>query len=611
MTTEDFELEQMDDELKTEQDNYLASSDLRVTGEEIFSPSSTQKGISKRASEHRLVSERYEAGEIINERYKIVKIIGSGGFGVVYEAYDTAANDQRVAIKTLKHNVADYELAAQRFEREIELCGSIQSRHVVKILDSGMADDETLFYVMEFLEGQTLEDLLGKHERLSFYDVKNILLQALDAVAEAHSNNIVHRDLKPSNIWLRNRSAEEHDFEVKILDFGIAKSLDPNQEKAHKLTQTGAWMGSPAYMSPEHLAGSRELTPASDIFSLGLIAIEMLTGYPAIDGDSPMEVALAIASTDEIVIDDWILDSSIGNIIERCVKKNPKDRYQSGDELAAALRAIEDTTLKIEYATAKMHRRIGRRSTTMSTTGSINDRAMNTQRGLSPEIQKANREIKIQIALIAGIVLCLFAVGIFFVVRKYTENNFMKPITDEQRQAFQAERDKSVQELVAAQMKIENSKRFIGLRMGTGMKQGAVWGGFCDDICIQNHSNNGANPIKNAPPSGTIEAPAADSVQAAPQTDEKTIAEPTPDKPSQPVLDTEPVKVTEPTQPSSGRHHRSTSESNTTGTASKSGSGKSGTGSKSGSGKSGTGSKSGKTGSSKNKPSGIDWKLDD
>lgn len=639
MNTEGFDSEnnQMDDDLKTEQDSFLSSADLKSLDEtnsveasdtapgvnsqmpiNAQAPMDTLRGISKKNSESHIASNQYEPGDLIRNRYKIVRVIGSGGFGVVYEASDTAVHDQRVAVKTLKHNIADYELAAQRFQREIELCGSIRSRNVVKILDSGTADDETLFYVMEFLEGQTLEDLLAQHERLSFFDVKNILLQALDAISEAHFKNIVHRDLKPSNIWLKNKSSEEHDFEVKILDFGIAKSLDPNQEKAHKLTQTGAWMGSPAYMSPEHLAGSRELTPAADIFSLGLIAIEMLTGYPAIEGDSPMEVALSIASPEEIVIDDWILDSSIGNIIERCVRKNPKDRYQNGDSLICALRSVDDTTLKNEYAAAKMRKRVGRRSTTLSTAGAIN-----TQIGLSPELKKANRETKIQIALIAGIILCLFAVGIFYVVRKYTENNFMKPISDEQREAFQSQMDKNIQELVAAQMKIENSKRFIGLRMGTGMKQGAVWGAFCDDTCIQNHAEGHVKPqqpqentdnslppiVIPQPENVDISAqkpgskpPKPDSGNFAPPTDkgaDKNTKNPTDSAAGtkQPLLvDNEPAPQNKDTKPEDKAQTKQSSNSKTS--------------SKSSSKSSGSSSNSKKGKNTSSKPS-IDWKVND
>ena len=520
-------------EIKTEEDNYMSEEKLSATTSAISRahgsgdnnnqrPTDTMRGIAKHESAGRLSTNQFEPGDLIHGRYQIVRVIGSGGFGVVYEALDTAVHNQRIAIKTLKHNIADYELAAQRFEREIDLCCSIRSGHVVKILDSGMADDETLFYVMEYLEGQTLEDLLSSHEKFSFSEVKNILLQILEAIGEAHFKNIIHRDLKPANIWLCQQSAEPRDFYAKVLDFGIAKSLDNNS--GQKLTQTGAWMGSPAYMSPEHLAGVKDLTPAADIFSIGLIALEMLTGYPAVEGDTPMEVALTISSPEELFIDDWILDSSLGNIIERCVRKNPADRFQNGDELADALKALDTNSLKTEYATAKMRKHAGRRSTMLSTSraGSIN-----TQIGLSPELQKANRERNIQMAIVGAIILCLFALGIFFVVRIYTNNNFAKPLTEEQIQEFQNNRDKQIQELVALGVKQETTKRILSMRMGTGMKQGAVWGGFCNDQCISRHADiamqaHGKPTNTDTPKTNTPPAPAAPPVIAADPTPDPT-----------------------------------------------------------------------------------------
>ena len=181
----------------------------------------------------------YVAGVVLKNRYKINSVIGVGGFGVVYEAIDIEGNNRYVAIKTLKRSVSDDKKTVRRFAREIKICEQIQSDHAVKITDSGLAEDDTLFYVMEFLKGYTLEDLIGRGEELSFLDVKNIYLQVLDALSEAHSKNIVHRDLKPANIWLTEKTPGQKDFEVKVLDFGIAKSLKATE--GGKLTQTGAW----------------------------------------------------------------------------------------------------------------------------------------------------------------------------------------------------------------------------------------------------------------------------------------------------------------------------------------------------------------------------------
>ena len=291
---------------------------------------------------------RYVPGDVLADRYVIECVIGIGGFGEVYKAADAMNDNLIVAVKTLKYEVCSDERIVKRFEREIELCRQIGSKHAVKILDSGRANDKTLFYVMEFLVGCTLEDLIARHEVLTFYDVKHILLQVPDALDEAHSKGIVHRDLKPANIWLTEKSPGTKDYYVKVLDFGIAKSLKGDNEK---LTQTGAWMGSPAYMSPEQLKGTGVL-PASDVFSLGLIAIEMLSGKQAVVGDSPMDIAIQIFSKTPIRMDSWIAKSQIGTIIARCLQKNPQKRYANAHDMQQALSALDDRAIRDAYAAA-------------------------------------------------------------------------------------------------------------------------------------------------------------------------------------------------------------------------------------------------------------------
>ena len=342
---------------------------------------------------------------MLKDRYRIDSVLGSGGFGVVYAATDTLESDRTVAVKTLKHNLNDYNSAAKRFEREIELCRQIESPHAVKIFDAGVADDETLFYVMEYLEGYTLEDLIARHEKLSFYDVKNIYLQALDAIGEAHRKGIVHRDLKPSNLWLTEKTPDSRDYDVKVLDFGIAKSI--NSSGGEKLTQTGSWMGSPSYMSPEHLKGI-DVSPASDVFALGLIAIEMLTGYQAVEGDSPMDVAMIIISDEPVYVDEWIAESQIGAIISKCVQKDPRERYQNANSLANALRALDDEVLRNEYVAAKMKRRTMPRRAGITTTSAV----------ILPE---AVKEKQIQTAIILAIVVCVLLLGIFLFVKFYVD----------------------------------------------------------------------------------------------------------------------------------------------------------------------------------------------
>lgn len=302
----------------------------------------------------------FASGSVLKERYRIEREIGKGGFGIVYEATDLHTGNQRVAIKTLKHNLDDYDVAAKRFKREIELCQSIENIHAVKIFDDGMADNGTLFYVMEYLEGCALDTLIEKREKFTFRETKAILVQVLEALAEAHDKGIIHRDMKPANIWLTEKSTENHtrDYDVKVLDFGIAKAIDKNTGE-NKLTQTGTWMGSPSYMSPEHLTG-REVTPSSDIFAIGLIAIEMITNHLAVEGDTPMEIAMEIISQNDIYIEEWILNTSFGKILANCVKKIPSARYKNARELLDVFSAMDDDNLRNEFNEAKLRRKTSR-----------------------------------------------------------------------------------------------------------------------------------------------------------------------------------------------------------------------------------------------------------
>ncbi|MBO4350805.1 MAG: serine/threonine protein kinase [Proteobacteria bacterium] len=370
---------------------------------------STQRGISSDKPRN-----EFAPGTLLNARYEIVKTVGKGGFGIVYEAVDKNDHDRRVAVKTLKHNIDDYELAQKRFEREIEFCKQLKSPHVVKIFDSGVADDDTLFYVMEFLEGRGLDERLAMRETFSFVDAKNLLLQVLDALTEAHQRGIVHRDIKPANIWLMPPPPDNpQKLFAKVLDFGIAKAID-DPSKQEKLTQTGTWMGSPAYMSPEQLRGGT-ISQSSDVFALGLVAIEMLTGYQTAEGESPMDVAMSIISPNEIFIEDWVLSSSLGNIFARCVKKDPTERYANAGELEAALSELDDQILINEFNAVKI-RGLNRRGRSV-TTQSIqpNPAAVATAVGLSLDDKKQlNRNI-----FLVGILILLITVVVVILLVKF------------------------------------------------------------------------------------------------------------------------------------------------------------------------------------------------
>ena len=307
------------------------------------------------------VVDRYEKGAILVGRYLVDDVLGVGGFGIVYKCQDLQNGKREVAVKTLRHSIADYDRAAKRFEREIELSRSLTNSHTIHILNAGVTDDQTLFFVMELLHGKALESSINE-KRYTFYETKRIILQVLESLREAHEKGIVHRDIKPSNIQLEpDPEGRPNEYDVRVLDFGIAKSIDShNFDDNEKLTQTGAWVGSPSYMSPELLRDGY-VTPAVDVYAVGLIMLEMISGHTAVYGNSVMDIAVQQMSPEPHEIDDWILASSMAPIIKKCIDKDYTRRYQNAGELYDVIAALPDDQLRNEYMECR--NKSGRRST--------------------------------------------------------------------------------------------------------------------------------------------------------------------------------------------------------------------------------------------------------
>lgn len=386
-----------------------------------------------------VASDKLPIGYVVKGRYRIESELGSGGFGVVYRAVDLEEMDRVVAVKTLRHKIDDYDAAVMRFKREIAICERLDNPHIVRVYDHGTtADDDpqqgvdadTLYYVMEFVEGKTLDDYIERREKFSYYDVKVLMTQVLDGLAVAHRDSIVHRDLKPANICLKPLSSEPRDFIVKLLDFGIARAIDGDDTAAQKVTKTGAWMGSPAYMSPEQLKGYAP-TPASDIFAIGLIMIEMLTGVQAVNADSAMDAAMMILSAEPLEDEDWywLRDTALWTVIEKCIQKDPTLRYQDASECLAALSAIDDNTLKNEYVSSKMRKRTrtaGRLSqatpSAVSPMPSFTEEMLSHQSFVSQRMVNAsNKRTTLNIILFVFIIVGVFACITIFVVKKIVD----------------------------------------------------------------------------------------------------------------------------------------------------------------------------------------------
>lgn len=254
-------------------------------------------------------------GQKINDRYEIVKTIGEGGMANVYLAYDTIL-ERNVAVKILRGDLANDEKFVRRFQREALSASSLSHPNIVEVYDVG--EDNGIYYiVMEYINGKHLKQLLKKRGKLTLNEVIDIMLQLTDGMACAHDSYIIHRDIKPQNIMILDSGI------VKITDFGIAMALNSTQ-----LTQTNSVMGSVHYLPPEQASGKGS-TIQSDIYSMGIVMYELLSGNLPYRGDNAVEIALKHLKEElpSIRVECPDLPQAVENIILKACAKNPKNRY--------------------------------------------------------------------------------------------------------------------------------------------------------------------------------------------------------------------------------------------------------------------------------------------
>lgn len=271
-------------------------------------------------------------GQKINDRYQIIRTIGEGGMANVYLAYDTIL-DRNVAVKILRGDLAEDEKFVRKFQREAISASSLSHPNIVEMYDVG-EDDGRYFIVMEYVEGVTLKNLIKRRGALTLSEVIDIMLQLTSAIACAHDSYIIHRDIKPQNVLILD------DGRVKITDFGIAMALNSNE-----LTQTNSVMGSVHYLPPEQANGTGA-TIKSDIYSLGILMYELLTGNLPFKGDSAVEIAIKQMKEPipSIVEQNPNIPQSIENIILKACAKNPKNRYESARQMYEDLTTCLDST---------------------------------------------------------------------------------------------------------------------------------------------------------------------------------------------------------------------------------------------------------------------------
>ncbi len=348
-------------------------------------------------------------GQKINDRYQIIKSIGEGGMANVYLAYDTIL-DRNVAVKVLRGDLAQDEKFVRRFQREALSASSLSHPNIVEVYDVG-EDNGSYYIVMEYIEGKHLKELLKKRGKLTLTEVIDIMSQICDGMATAHDSYIIHRDIKPQNIMILDSGL------VKITDFGIAMALNSTQ-----LTQTNSVMGSVHYLPPEQASGKGS-TMQSDIYSMGILMFELLTGKLPFRGDNAVEIALKqlkepIPNLKELVPE---LPNSIVNIVKRATAKNPKNRYNDAREMLNDIKtAMDDSRAdekiiefkypEVDEADRAAAAKRAKENVTQKTVVTKKAEPVVAKQVTEDEVKKENKLLLILGAIFTGIVVLVTAI---------------------------------------------------------------------------------------------------------------------------------------------------------------------------------------------------------
>jgi serine/threonine protein kinase len=277
-----------------------------------------------------------QTGDVIAGKYRIDGILGTGGMGIVFAATHLHL-ERLVAVKVMRSELTEFPGAVQRLVLEAKLAGRLRSEHVCKVLDVGTLPDGAPYVVMEYLEGADLATLLNQQGALPSQTAVDFMLEACEALAEAHASHIVHRDLKPENLFVAQML--DGTGSIKVLDFGISKQRGVSMAASRNLTNPTAALGSPNYMPPEQMRSPKDVDPRADIWAIGAILYELLTGRQAFSGETVPEVCAAVMGSQPIPAHEFRPDlpRRLVHVVERCLQKNPQDRFADVNELATAL----------------------------------------------------------------------------------------------------------------------------------------------------------------------------------------------------------------------------------------------------------------------------------
>ncbi|HEX8789712.1 MAG TPA: protein kinase [Polyangiaceae bacterium] len=277
-------------------------------------------------------------GEVIAGKYRIERVIGRGGMAEVYAAHHEILQ-QTVALKVLLPSIAESKEASARFLNEARSAARIRGEHVATVMDVGTLPSGAAYMVLEYLEGDDLEAYADKHAPLPPSEAVDYVLDALQAIAQAHALGIIHRDLKPSNLFLARRP--DGSTVVKVLDFGISKGArSPGASIDAHATASQVILGSPYYMAPEQARSAKSVDPRADIWAVGVILHRLLTGALPLVGETLTELLLAIVTDEPPPIRQLRPDlpEELEAIVLRCLRKNPAERFANVAELASALK---------------------------------------------------------------------------------------------------------------------------------------------------------------------------------------------------------------------------------------------------------------------------------
>jgi serine/threonine-protein kinase len=281
-----------------------------------------------------------EIGQLIDGKYRILSLIGEGGMGAVYQGENVRIG-RRVAIKVLHAALTGNKEVVQRFEREAQAAGRIGSDHILEVIDLGELADGDHFMVMEYLDGEPLGNRIQRLGRMTPAELAPIAKQLLRGLGAAHKAGIIHRDLKPDNVFVLREKAGQRDF-VKIIDFGISKFQSLGSD-GMKMTRTGTVMGTPYYMSPEQASGSKEADNRSDLYSVGVILYEAVTGRVPFEATTfnqlMFKIVLAEIPPPETLVPD--LDRGFASMILKGMARDVNRRFQSAEEFIHAIESWE------------------------------------------------------------------------------------------------------------------------------------------------------------------------------------------------------------------------------------------------------------------------------